>query len=328
MPLSELTRESVLTAMAEYDRLGRDAFLDRYGFRKARGYYVLHEGKRYDSKAIAGAAHGYIGPTSQPLSWGDFSGGADTVKPTLERLGFLVAVDRNPPWSRDELILALELYLSTKGAALSHDSPSVSALSDTLNRLARRLGHEGTATYRNSNGVYMKLMNFRRFDPQATGEGLQRGNADEQVVWDLYAGDPQKLAAVADAIRSAIDSPLPLAPAADDEDEYEAAEGGLLTRLHRTYERDRKLVSKRKAQAEKLGAITCEACGFDFGARYGAHGAGYMEAHHRQPVHTLAGGLTRVSDLALVCANCHRMIHRRRPWLTIEELRQLLGPNA
>jgi len=37
---------------------------------------------------------------------------------------------------------------------------------------------------------------------------------------------------------------------------------------------------------------------------------------------------TRLEDLALLCSNCHRMVHYRRPWLTLEELRQLLSING
>ena len=59
MALSDLTRNSVLQALAEFDGLGRDAFLDRYKFGKARGYFVVLNGHRYISKAIAGVAHAY-----------------------------------------------------------------------------------------------------------------------------------------------------------------------------------------------------------------------------------------------------------------------------
>ena len=60
MPLSELTdSQAILAAVAEYDRLGRSAFLDKYGFHPARTYELVLNGKPYDSKAIVGAAYGY-----------------------------------------------------------------------------------------------------------------------------------------------------------------------------------------------------------------------------------------------------------------------------
>jgi 5-methylcytosine-specific restriction protein A len=100
----------------------------------------------------------------------------------------------------------------------------------------------------------------------------------------------------------------------------------MLTRLHRVRERNREIVRRRKEQAmARLGRLACEACGFDFAERYGERGWGFVECHHTRPVHTLRPGeRTRLADLALLCANCHRMIHARRPWLSLHELRALL----
>jgi 5-methylcytosine-specific restriction protein A len=55
---SNLTRSAVLAAIAEYDAIGQNAFLQKYGFKPARTYVMWHEGKPYDSKAITGAAFG------------------------------------------------------------------------------------------------------------------------------------------------------------------------------------------------------------------------------------------------------------------------------
>jgi putative restriction endonuclease len=89
MGLKDLNdRSAVLAAVDEFDRLGRSAFLAKYGFKEARGYFLQIDGKRYDSKAIAGAAHGYQYPDRGPLKAGVFSGGAAAVQRKLERLGF------------------------------------------------------------------------------------------------------------------------------------------------------------------------------------------------------------------------------------------------
>ena len=58
--ITDLTPEAVRQAIAEFDRLGRDSFLNTYGFGKARGYFLVHNGQAYDSKAIAGVAHQYL----------------------------------------------------------------------------------------------------------------------------------------------------------------------------------------------------------------------------------------------------------------------------
>jgi len=88
MPISQITREAVLRAIAEYDELGRTAFLKRYGYRKARSYFLRFEGKEYDSKAVVGAARGYADSAAGPLKAAEFSGGDATVAQLLERLGF------------------------------------------------------------------------------------------------------------------------------------------------------------------------------------------------------------------------------------------------
>ncbi len=87
--LRELSRHEILQAVAEYDRLGQDRFLEKYGFGKARSYRLVVDGKTYDSKAIVGAAHGFL-PGREPLAAADFSGGAATVGHLLSSLGFQV----------------------------------------------------------------------------------------------------------------------------------------------------------------------------------------------------------------------------------------------
>jgi 5-methylcytosine-specific restriction protein B len=91
MALADLTDPAaVLRAIAEADTLGRQAFLDKYGFSPSRKYFLVYEAKRYDSKAIVGAAHGYQYPELGPLKHTEFSGGEQTVQRKLEHLGFTV----------------------------------------------------------------------------------------------------------------------------------------------------------------------------------------------------------------------------------------------
>ena len=50
---------------------------------------------------------------------------------------------------------------------------------------------------------------------------------------------------------------------------------------------------------------------------HGEIGNGYIEAHHLiKPISIMReGDATRIEDLAMLCANCHRMVHRIRPWI-------------
>ncbi|MFG3259427.1 hypothetical protein [Streptomyces sp. NPDC048172] len=92
MGIGDIAREHVLQALAECDNLGRQAFLAKYGFKPARDYLLLHDGRRYDSKAIVGVAHRHA--NGRALGSSDFSGGAATVVPVLTRLGFRVEEGR------------------------------------------------------------------------------------------------------------------------------------------------------------------------------------------------------------------------------------------
>lgn len=96
--------------------------------------------------------------------------------------------------------------------------------------------------------------------------------------------------------------------------------------LHRKQERNPQIARRAKLlRLSKLGDLICDACGFSFSQRYGARGKGFIEAHHTTPISDLMGTVrTRLSDIALVCSNCHRMLHRRRPWLTMGQLRLIL----
>jgi hypothetical protein len=54
-------------------------------------------------------------------------------------------------------------------------------------------------------------------------------------------------------------------------------------------------------------------------------GLDFIEGHHTIPISETAGEYhAKVEDIALVCSNCHRMLHRRRPWLKMQELKQLM----
>jgi hypothetical protein len=108
--------------------------------------------------------------------------------------------------------------------------------------------------------------------------------------------------------------------------DIEFPEGRKYQVLHTARERNRSLVNKAKQRFKRRhGRLFCEACKFDFMHVYGLAGEDFIEVHHLRPVSELRpGARTRLDDLALVCSNCHRMLHRRRPWMTISVLRRLL----
>lgn len=93
---------------------------------------------------------------------------------------------------------------------------------------------------------------------------------------------------------------------------------------HKRLEKSRNPALVRDAKAAFLrsnGSLWCEVCGFDFGAHYGERGNGYIHAHHIRPVAEIEPDtVLTIDDLAMVCANCHAMLHRA-PWISVGQLR-------
>jgi hypothetical protein len=89
-----VTRDHVLAAIDEFDRVGDGEFLTQYGFKSSRGYLVHHDEKTYDSKAILGAAQGFA--TGTPAAWDEFRGGKDGAAKRLGDLGFEVEFSGGP----------------------------------------------------------------------------------------------------------------------------------------------------------------------------------------------------------------------------------------
>lgn len=110
-------------------------------------------------------------------------------------------------------------------------------------------------------------------------------------------------------------------PARTDVAELESEEGRLVLMIHVRRERARGLV---RAKLHSVAHPVCEVCGFSFEQQYGLSGLGFAEVHHRTPLaNSRTIVLTTLEDLAIVCANCHRMLHRN-PWPSIPELRATL----
>ncbi|PFO03746.1 restriction endonuclease [Bacillus sp. AFS076308] len=114
------------------------------------------------------------------------------------------------------------------------------------------------------------------------------------------------------------------------EDDLGFIEGKKKLRQHIYRERNPKVIrlAKEKFKQENNGRLFCEICGFDFYDTYGEIGEDFIEGHHTVPVSKLEEGqATKVEDIAIVCSNCHRMLHRKRPWLSKDQLKTLLNEN-
>ncbi|WP_419176220.1 HNH endonuclease [Desulfosediminicola sp.] len=113
----------------------------------------------------------------------------------------------------------------------------------------------------------------------------------------------------------------------NEDDESASPEGRKTFRIHRKLERDGTIPKKAKVKRlAETGKLECDVCSLNFQEIYGSIGTGFIEAHHKIPVSKLDGNeKTKISDLALVCSNCHRMLHRANPPLTIKSLKKKIN---
>ncbi len=116
------------------------------------------------------------------------------------------------------------------------------------------------------------------------------------------------------------------------ENEPVSIEGQSKLAIHMRYERDSRLIKKIKENAIKSNPmLNCEVCGFSFYEKYGALGQGFIEAHHINPLSETKETKTTKDDIALVCSNCHKMIHRGisklegNTILTLNELKEMIN---
>ena len=228
-------------------------------------------------------------------------------------------------WEREELILACDLVVRNGWRQMPATDPRVIELSDLLRRMPLHAVHLRREHFRNANGVARKTADIATNRPGYTGRPTRSGQPTKRVIAEFIA-DQTAMQELAQAIRQAdaqgefAGLQIPVTG----EDDW-ASEGRLLIRRHVVYERNPSLRKRKLAAVRRAGApLACEACGFEFEQMYGERGKGYIECHHIVPLHVGGRGDTRLSDLALLCANCHRIIHARPPWLTPAELRDVI----
>ena len=164
-------------------------------------------------------------------------------------------------------MLALDVYFREPRARQSKRDPAVADLSRVLRALPLPIERPDPERFRNVNGVFMKLQNFKAVDPDYTADGRSGLGAGatqrERTLYERYADNQAELRALAQQIRDRVDEGGEALPGTPEEGEEGSVEGRVLYRVHRTRER-KKSEEKKRAVLEATGRLECEACGFDF----------------------------------------------------------------
>ena len=226
-------------------------------------------------------------------------------------------------WTEEELLLAAYWYHKNGYKTLDDTSPEVQELAHILQGTSFHPLSDREVNFRSPNSVSLKIRNIA--DTERSDGPSSNGSKGDGPALRAFRDNPEQAIQRAERILEIVRAGE-LAKAADvtlDGLAYE--EGGLLLVEHYKRERSTKLRSKKISAVLAAGEpIACEVCAFNFEKFYGERGRGYIEVHHKLPLHVAGQSQTRLQDLALLCANCHRMIHNKKTWLTPDELKALI----
>jgi len=227
----------------------------------------------------------------------------------------------NPDWSWDETLLALDL-LYRHGAPIDRHHADIRDLSNSLRAAEIHPKDKRKDNFRNPDGVALKLQNLlSAIDPT---RGLSSSKRDREVVAEFPLSRKRELADLAIAILREL-SIEPQPDAVPVEEVF--IEGQVITASHRR--RDARLRRRLLDKCRDEGLV-CEVCDFAPPSLSRALRESFFEAHHVVPLSRSGGHIsTRVTDMALLCAGCHRFIHKliasQRRWISIHKARTVLA---
>ena len=181
------------------------------------------------------------------------------------------------------------------------------------------------ATLKNARDAFdAHVRNGRRGWIRSDGSPVRQDSGVKEILGAWADRSAAELEAAVLALRDAI-------PTNPDESSIEGearTEGGKKVYVSWRYERD----GANRRAAIGFHGVDCMGCRFSFQEAYGAAGAGYIEVHHVVPLAEHGVRETDpATDLIVLCANCHRIVHRKRGLcLSLEGLRAIVdkGRNA
>lgn len=219
-------------------------------------------------------------------------------------------------WRRDELLLVFDSFF--KDPFLKNTKIQEELLDD-LKHLNLYISRWEPMHHKSSDSVLQKLTDCSRWNLNK-----EMSKELEYLFFQAFKADLEKFTNLAQAIRVFINHNLIVSTNLGNIDS--AFEGFSKEVMHFRRERDSKIVRAKKQRVllEK-GRLECEACDFNFAQKYGDRGHNFAEVHHTKPISECGGGrVTFLDDLIILCSNCHRIIHRKKPWITIPELKKII----
>ncbi len=218
----------------------------------------------------------------------------------------------NASFTRDEVILALDVLYFSDEERLTPQSESIRRLSQELNRIPIHPTTNRSTSFRNTTGLFGQIKGFERSKRKCVKDpnvGLAFYRIDQEFE------DRLELHNIAEAIRKNI-SFFETVTFGSITEADGFPEGALLGHLHRVLE--------ARDGAEEMKDMRCAACGIDITDIYSGND-NLMQLHLCVPLTRLDGNHRYISsDFATVCPNCHAALHRIRPWKEKSNIGEIL----
>jgi len=226
-------------------------------------------------------------------------------------------IDIKEDWRWDELILLFDVFLEDP---LLEKKDHIDRLLKDLKLLNLYTSRWKISAERTKDSVMEKLSDCANWE-------LKKDYNSEQdsMFFGTFKADQVRFKKLANCIRIFLNHNLIFTDAL--ENIHSTFEGASKEVIHFRRERDQRIIKAKKQRVllEK-NKLECEACLFNFTEKYGDRGDQFIEVHHTIPLsENDLGQITFIDDLVLLCSNCHRIIHRRRPWISLEDLKKIIS---
>ena len=226
-------------------------------------------------------------------------------------------------WEKEEMILALDFYITHRPKMPDQNSEELKLLLIDIHKIQKSFGHD-KEDFRTLNSLNLRNSNYLAVDPTDDRKGMTGGVTKCKPIWDEFSHNWDQLHKLSEQIKNFTLENLDINDDLVLDEIAIAKEGKLVTYKHLKRERNAKIVREKKKIFKRMnGRLFCEACKFDFKEKYGKRGEDFIECHHINPI-SLGEKKTSLSDLVLLCSNCHRMIHKKQPWLELHELIEII----
>ena len=211
-------------------------------------------------------------------------------------------------WKIIELIFLFE--------AVSKSKPNIDSIKSDLFALNSLLQRWGEVAHKDSTDISHKISELTNHQHELI--------ESERMFYEEYLENPSKYKDIIFILRVFLKKNLYFF--SDDASMISSSEGSSIFGQHFARERDPRIIKAKKEQEISIkGYLACETCNFNFEEKYGMHGINYAEVHHLKPISEYKEACpTYLGDLCILCSNCHRMIHRKLPWLSIKKKKKII----